>query len=594
MKRVRLLSLFTVLLFALAFGDVSSVMAQDVFSGDDCLSIQAGPQSYFEFGGGPECPPLPADFFGPGSDPFDGRIDCKGEPLEIQPPGPLGLTSMVIRRNEDATLPACGNSDIVEIEVVALRLVSTEPITVTYNGGLDPELWDVMICLSEEATQSPGSMDILYGCLDNGGLFTSTLPVMPKFIFTKVIDPIQQRVLDYGLEGLPPVIYQVDDGYWCYEDHGYNIISSPGDVWIDHDCSDGTPDIMVGPGSNYFPGLQGTACNCSAPPDIFDIVPTVWNSNCGQLTSMPPIMAEPILPGVDLFVTPVDFGTHIDFSEPDGCSPLPADYFGPGSDPFDGVVAMQGSPLETMPPDVLGNTDTIIRRTQPGFLGSCPSSAMVEIEIVALSLVSTEPITVTYNGGQDPESWDVQMCLSSYYEQPPGWMNIFYECLNSGGHFEAFLPVIPRLVFTNIADPSRQIVWDPGLEDVPTYVIVGDWSFADHGFGIINSPGGVLVDHDCDPATPEITVDAGSNFYSGVNCLPCNCIDPPSQYQMEETILNYSCVTQAVFPAIGAEAIPTLSEWGLIILALVVMALGTIAVIRKRNAANEEAGKSIS
>ena len=62
MKRVRLLSLFTVLLFALAFGDVSSIMAQDVLSGDDCLDIQAGPQSYFEFGGGPECPPLPAEW----------------------------------------------------------------------------------------------------------------------------------------------------------------------------------------------------------------------------------------------------------------------------------------------------------------------------------------------------------------------------------------------------------------------------------------------------------------------------------------------------------------------------------------------------
>jgi hypothetical protein len=291
------------------------------------------------------------------------------------------------------------------------------------------------------------------------------------------------------------------------------------------------------------------------------------------------------LPGVDLFVTPADIGTHVDFSEPDGCQPLSADFFGPGSDPFDGVVAMQGNPLETVPPDVLGNTDTIIKRTQPGFLGACPSSAMVEIAIVALSLVSTEPITVTYNGGQDPELWDVQMCLSSSHEQPPGWMNIFYECLNSGGYFEAFLPVIPRLVFTKIDEPSRQIIWDPGLEEVPALIITGNWSFADHGFGIITSPGGVLIDHDCDPATPEITVDAGSNFFPGVTGLPCYCDDPPSSYTMVSTTLYYSCVTQIVFPPIGAEAIPTLSEWGLIVLALLILAGGTVAVIRKRKAA---------
>ena len=44
---------------------------------EDFFSTSAGPEvggSGMQFGT-PGLPPLPADFFGPGSDPFDGRID---------------------------------------------------------------------------------------------------------------------------------------------------------------------------------------------------------------------------------------------------------------------------------------------------------------------------------------------------------------------------------------------------------------------------------------------------------------------------------------------------------------------------------------
>jgi hypothetical protein len=70
--------------------------------------------------------------------------------------------------------------------------VSVDPIVVTYNGGLNPELWDVNVCLS--ATQTTGNM-IVYKTHDNGGTFDSDLPVVPLFTFTRQSDS-EERALD--------------------------------------------------------------------------------------------------------------------------------------------------------------------------------------------------------------------------------------------------------------------------------------------------------------------------------------------------------------------------------------------------------------
>jgi len=76
---------------------------------------------------------------------------------------------------------------------VALSLVSSQPITVTYNGDLNPELWDVDICLSSVLPQQQGNMTINH-TYPEGGTFTAVLPVMPRLIFTRQSDA-QIRVL---------------------------------------------------------------------------------------------------------------------------------------------------------------------------------------------------------------------------------------------------------------------------------------------------------------------------------------------------------------------------------------------------------------
>ena len=156
-----------------------------------------------QFGVGPESPPIPADFFGPGSDPFAGQVCLKGEPLG----GLYGNSDTIIRREQDpfgpCELPG-GDPSAVLIEIIELSLVSIAPITVQFNGGATTEDWDVAVDLSADPSP-PGTLTaVKTHC--NGGTYTSTLPVRPRFTFTKVSDPGQVLVLDTGLEGIPPVI----------------------------------------------------------------------------------------------------------------------------------------------------------------------------------------------------------------------------------------------------------------------------------------------------------------------------------------------------------------------------------------------------
>ncbi|MFQ5599222.1 MAG: hypothetical protein ACE5G2_01570, partial [Candidatus Krumholzibacteriia bacterium] len=125
-------------------------------------------------------------------------------------------------------------------------------------------------------------------------------------------------------------------------------------------------------------------------------------------------------------------------------TPIPADFFDPGSDPFDGVIGLGGVALgasTTCPNDDLSIVDTIVERLATAVLPTVPSTDTVPIEIVELSLRSTEPITVTYNGGMNPELWDVDVHLSQL-PQPQGTMTITKNHPN-GGFFSSDLPVLP-------------------------------------------------------------------------------------------------------------------------------------------------------
>ncbi len=292
-------------------------------------------------------------------------------------------------------------------------------------------------------------------------------------------------------------------------------------------------------------------------------------------------LAQNVLAGVDLWVTLPGDARH-DFGGGIDCPAIPPDFFEPGSDPFTGSVDFEGLPLSPQ----LGSADTIVERAGDAVLPQCPSSDTVTIEIVALSLVSSTPIVVTYNGGQNPENWDVQMCLSSTVSQGTGSMTINKDC-DSGGSFSAVLPVIPKFIFTRVDPPHNQIVWDYGWgPDTTTYTVTdGHWLYDSHGYNVITTSGGVSVDHDCDGAS-DVTVGASSNFYPGLQATPCNsCPGLTPAYSMVKTLWqSINCGFHGVYPPQSAAAVPTLSEWGMIVLVLLLLAAGTIAVVCKRRA----------
>jgi carbonic anhydrase/acetyltransferase-like protein (isoleucine patch superfamily) len=135
--------------------------------------------------------PFPQDFFYPGCLPFEGIVSFAGQPLGTRGPWVLGTTDSVIDRLEYLDIPEPGTTDTVEIQLVELNLQSTQPITVETGNGLAD--WTVHMGLGE--APSPGLIDATRTGPGEAEL-TGTLTVRPRFIFTRVDEPTDVRVLD--------------------------------------------------------------------------------------------------------------------------------------------------------------------------------------------------------------------------------------------------------------------------------------------------------------------------------------------------------------------------------------------------------------
>ncbi len=327
--------------------------------------------------------------------------------------------------------------------------------------------------------------------------------------------------------------------------------------WTDGSCTMETQSICEDNGGVFYPGLNCADVECPVDDPVYDL----WE-------------------------TPQGYNTYVDFGCGESTPPMPAGFFGPGSDPFEGTVALVGEPLATN--GNLGPTDTIIKRSRAADLPQCPSQDEIELEIVALNLVSVEPITVTYDG-QDPEEWDVTVCLSEFRDQPMGVMNINQVC-QEGGTFSAYVPVVPNVIFTRISDGMELNVdygeW--GLPAIELYAEEGHWMFSDPGFGVYTSAVGDLVSN-CDDV-PDIPIGPSAiDLIPGLQAIPCiDCAEPAVDYDIPITSLlePLGCAQHDVWPPHDVvEDIPTLTEWGMILLGLLLLTAGTIAIVRRRKAA---------
>lgn len=173
-----------------------------------------------------------------------------------------------------------------------------------------------------------------------------------------------------------------------------------------------------------------------------------------------PALASPIRGGLDYFRT-FPSSRH-PFTEND----ILGGFFDTGSAPFIGTVILTGVPLD---PAETGNASMIVSRLDTArFPHPFPSSDTVPIEIVALSLRSTSPITVRYIGRT--ELWDVTVTLSPA-AQPPGSMTITHAT-NEGGTWIATLPVLARYTFIRQTD-GRTVMFDEAREDLIAQGIPG-------------------------------------------------------------------------------------------------------------------------
>lgn len=239
----------------------AAAFAQDVLPGTDIWSTPGGGVTFQDFAEDP----IPANFFGPGSDPFDGRIEFEGQPLPdlTDPvlPGTLPYDT-IIERGGPAVFSGFGSEDTVDIEIVALNLVSTDPITVSFNGGQSEELWNVRVCLSQTAPQLPGSMTLRLTCPE-GGTFRSTLPVTPKLVFMR-----QDLLVARQIDPAPPLTFNVVKGRWVFEpEPGLQIRQILEGTVTDGNC-DTIPDFPLQGSSNFTPGVWQLSCesSCRVPP----------------------------------------------------------------------------------------------------------------------------------------------------------------------------------------------------------------------------------------------------------------------------------------------------------------------------------------
>jgi hypothetical protein len=137
---------------------------------------------------------IPAGFFAPDSQAFEGSVNFGGDPLITFQGGDVGNADTVVERTADGVAGPNGTpGDAVPIELRALSLVGVTPIEVA--TGQTTQLWDVRATLSP-SRPSTGSIRITRSA-PNGGTFDSQITVYPMFTFTRLSDGAQ-KVLDVG------------------------------------------------------------------------------------------------------------------------------------------------------------------------------------------------------------------------------------------------------------------------------------------------------------------------------------------------------------------------------------------------------------
>jgi len=173
-----------------------------------------------------------------------------------------------------------------------------------------------------------------------------------------------------------------------------------------------------------------------------------------------PVVSQDVVPaGFDLFET-VPESTQFSFTQE---FTIPLGFFGPGCEAFAGDVSFKGVPIG------VGTADTVVQRQMDASLPPpFPSSATIPIELVQLSLASTQPISVVcvdpLTGEIATQIWDVEVRPSP--SQPSTGSIVITKENPQGGTFSSTLAVLPVFTFTRHTDLMQRFL-DVGSLDLP-------------------------------------------------------------------------------------------------------------------------------
>lgn len=212
--------------------------------------------------------------------------------------------------------------------------------------------------------------------------------------------------------------------------------------------------------------------------------------------------------GDDKFETTANGETYHNFT----ASKIPANFFGPGSNEYSGVVPLEGVPLPNQ-----GDIDTIVHRNSDVVV---PGSTT--IQMTELSLKSISPITVTYSGGGS-ESWAVFVNLSTF-KASTGTMNIGTTT------FDSSLKVWPRFTFVRVPDGATLVLDTgdpngPGLTAESDFGVIGDGTVIEPAPAPTIAPCAVVVDEF------EGHVNASSTSATATTCAPVTLTSSNSPWQ---------------------------------------------------------------
>jgi hypothetical protein len=226
------------------------------------------------------------------------------------------------------------------------------------------------------------------------------------------------------------------------------------------------------------------------------------------LLAVLPAAAQTFAAGNDALNTQAAGNTQVDLSQ------FPAVLTALGSTINGGdVINLQGVSLSSsMGPSV----DTIVAR-------GAISSGSGSLTIAALNMASVSPLQLA-----DGRQYNLQVCLSDT-AQTAGSIALT-QANNDGGTFNSSIPILPKLVFTNVSNSSDVLTIDCASGGCGTGLTVtstgtgyaqtgGTNSFNPSAEGINSLPTGSQTVANCG-GTHTITINAPGGFYPGWSLTP--------------------------------------------------------------------------